>query len=473
MAPSPPSSSSSRPPRAGLVAVGALLVLCVLYALATAPLHAATSPSAERVAALFSLTSLSSPLDALRLARTDPADLSYRRELERATAPSPPPVAKPLGFDHVYVLSLPSREDRRADMRKLARALDIDIEFVDAANKDEPFIKWIAERVVESRDLRRNEMAKARKVDPASIGGLGLGSDWLTPFPGNLSSASSALPAPFPPYPPSSFPGSSSRPQTWVAHLEALHSAGGRHTSLRPSNARLNVTRALWDPQERVAVRQVHEGVISTYWGQTRALKRVLENGDATALILEDDVDVEWDVERLWETVARRLPRTEEGEEDWDVAFLGHCWGGEFQQPMYLHPLLHRSTAPMCLHGYAVTARGAARLLDALLDPWRAYSAAVDALVPTLLHLQRSLPPPLAHKDPFLRSWTVAPPLVVQRKDGPSDLQRGTGSKWRGVLRDSAVERIARDEGTWDDGWDERYDEERPDPATVLRCGQG
>ncbi|GAA6050978.1 hypothetical protein JCM3770_005352 [Rhodotorula araucariae] len=449
-------------PSRTVVAVGTLAVVCLLvvYSVATAPLHAHKSPSASRVAAL---------------AEWHP--LAYRTRIDRATAPRPAP------FDHVYVLSLPSRDDRRTDIRALAHALALDLEFVDAASKHEPFLQWIAEHVAHTRTLRRTHIATARNVDPDSVGGLGLGSDWLTPFPANLSSVATAesLPAPFPPY-----PGTN-----WVAHLEALYASGGRHTSLRPRDPHLNVTAALWDPRERVAVRQVHEGVLSTYWGQTRALERVLANGDRTALILEDDVDVEWDIERLWATVHRRLPRTADGDDDWDVAFLGHCWGGELQQPMYLHPLLHRSTAPMCLHGYAVTARGARRLLALLLDPWRAYSAAVDALVPSLLHVQRALSPAalaLARERArerdddddasvvvgvALESWTVAPPLVVQRKEGPSDLQGGTGSAWRGVLRDSTVERIRRDDGTWSDEWDDRYDEERPDPATVLRCGQG
>ena len=91
------------------------------------------------------------------------------------------------------------------------------------------------------------------------------------------------------------------------------------------------MTAALWDPREKVVVRQVHEGVISTYWGQTRAIKRMLDNGDRRALVLEDDVDVEWDVQTLWESIARKLPRDTEGRDAWDVAYLGHCWGGEFQ----------------------------------------------------------------------------------------------------------------------------------------------
>lgn len=43
-------------------------------------------------------------------------------------------------------------------MRKLADALGVEITFVDAARKEEPFIQWIGERVVESREKRRAVM---------------------------------------------------------------------------------------------------------------------------------------------------------------------------------------------------------------------------------------------------------------------------------------------------------------------------
>ena len=83
--------------------------------------------------------------------------LAYRRQIQLATTqPRDPEPA----FDHVYVLSLPAREDRRADMRQLAQALAIDITFVDAADKEEPFLQWIAERVAESRKLRRQVMVR-------------------------------------------------------------------------------------------------------------------------------------------------------------------------------------------------------------------------------------------------------------------------------------------------------------------------
>lgn len=155
--------------------------------------------------------------------------------------------------------------------------------------------------------------ARARGVDVSTLGGLNVGNDWLTPTPATGSEDR------FPPRNDSRF---ASHHGDWVAYLES-HYEAGTLASLRPDDPDFNVTRALWDHNEAIAGRQVNEGVISTFWGHTRAMKRILENGDRSALILEDDVDWEWDLERLWSRMERRLPP------DWDAALLGHCWGKE------------------------------------------------------------------------------------------------------------------------------------------------
>ncbi|GAA6032944.1 hypothetical protein JCM8097_000059 [Rhodosporidiobolus ruineniae] len=371
----------------------------------------------------------------------DPSNtLSYRQHLEETTSPASQLFHSPtLTFDHIYVLSLPSRTDRREQMSELARAHGLKITFVDAANKNAPFIRWIAERAVEVRKDRLRIMAQANGKKETYFGGLHVGNDWLTQTPSKKS------PEPFPPRQDPRFPTGN-----WVDYLEA-HDDAGTLDELRPSDPDLNVTQALWDRKEGIAGRQVNEGVISTFWGHTRAMKQILKNGDRSALILEDDVDVEWDLERLWSRIERRLP------EDWDATLLGHCWGKELFQPQYLHPHLHRSTVPLCLHAYALSSLGATNALSLLLNPWTAYQTAVDTAVPSFISFG------------LLNSFSVEPPLIIQRKDGPSDIQDGIGSKWRGLLMDSTVERIRRAKG--EEVWEDVYNETALDPATVFRYG--
>ncbi|BGP00693.1 hypothetical protein RTBOTA2_004952 [Rhodotorula toruloides] len=373
----------------------------------------------------------------------DPTNsLSYRNHLERTTSPPSQITHSPtLTFDHIYVLSLPTRQDRREQMEELAKAHGLRITFVDAVNKNEPFIRWIAERAVEVRAERLEIMARARKVDVSTLGGLHIGNDWLVQTPSPDSAR---------PFPPRNDPRYASHGGNWVEYLEA-HASAGTLDQLVPSDPQLNVTAALWDPNERIAGRQVNEGVISTFWGHTRAIKMILENGDRSALVLEDDVDVEWDLERLWSRIERRLP------EDWESAFLGHCWGKELLKPQYLHPHLHRSSIPLCLHAYALSSAGASHALSLLLNPWTAYQTAVDTAFPSFISFN------------LLNSFSVDPPLIIQRKDGPSDIQQGVGSKWRGLLMDSTVERIRRAKGL--EVWEDMYDENNLDPATVFRYG--
>lgn len=116
----------------------------------------------------------------------------------------------------------------------------------------------------------------------------------------------------------------------------------------------------------------------------------------------------------------------------------------------------------MCLHGYALSSLGAASFNSFLTNPWHAYSTAVDLVVPSLLY---------HHQVPKYSTFSIQPPLIIQRKDSPSSLQAGKGSKWRGLLGDSTVERIKRDEGTWrgKEELGEVFDEDEIDPATAMR----
>lgn len=116
----------------------------------------------------------------------------------------------------------------------------------------------------------------------------------------------------------------------------------------------------------------------------------------------------------------------------------------------------------MCLHGWALSSTGASHLLKHLLNPWHAYSTAVDLIIPTMLYY---------NELPRHTAFSVQPPLIIQKKDGPSDLQKGSGSKWRGLLSDSTTERIKKDEGVWrgDEEVGEMWREGPVDPATAFR----
>jgi hypothetical protein len=311
--------------------------------------NAPSSPSAQKVANYLPSLS-SSPVDL-------DYSLDYRKQLELSTSSQSYLVHSPsLTFSKIYVLSLPTRQDRRQQIEKVVRALGLRVEFVDAVDKESDFFGWIAERVDETRKLRKKIIvrssssrnlfsilarytdkgigcvvqAKARGVPQSSIGSNTIGGDWNSPFPD--PSSSSLSPFPLWPLPPPSSPlrnqFSSTDSTNWVEHLEQMDSQN-RLSELKPSKPNLNITRLLKDPLEKVKARQLTNGMMSTWWGQTRVMKRIIENGDEKgALVLEDDVDIEWDLERLWASVERRLP------DNWDITYLGYCWGGENQSEL-------------------------------------------------------------------------------------------------------------------------------------------
>ena len=93
---------------------------------------------------------------------------------------------------------------------------------------------------------------------------------------------------------------------------------------------------------------------------------------------------------------------------------------------------LHPSWSPKCTHGYAVSHHGARRLLSHLLYPPFAYSRPIDQAFAWLIQSKR------------LKSYSVVPSIVVQRKIGQSDVSQGVGSIWRDELRDGILDSIQR-----------------------------
>lgn len=154
----PPPSASRR------LVVPCLFLVIVLILVSTLTLHPRTSSHVQRI-----IWHSASTTSAQSTFLSDPShSLSYRDELERqgrlrATEDWPNKGAQ-LGFDKIYVLSLPGRKDRRSQMTKLAKALGVKVSFVDASLKDEPWVKWVAEQVREVRQQRVKIMVSALGV---------------------------------------------------------------------------------------------------------------------------------------------------------------------------------------------------------------------------------------------------------------------------------------------------------------------
>jgi hypothetical protein len=214
--------------------------------------------------------------------------LGYRRHLEAAASPPGYSHSRTLNFSHIYVVSLAHRHDRRERMANIAAALGIDLTFVDAtstAEKDHQLIQWLGERAYETRMLKRDHLARALHTHPEKVGGLGIDTIWLGMTGWKLDGAHKPLDLP------SLSNQSRWKGKDWMGYFDEVERTG-QISSLAPDDADFNVTAALYDPLEKISGRQVVPAVVATWHSHVKAIKAILSNGDESALILEDDVDV-------------------------------------------------------------------------------------------------------------------------------------------------------------------------------------
>lgn len=131
----------------------------------------------------------------------------------------------------------------------------------------------------------------------------------------------------------------------------------------------------------------------------------MLDNNDASALILEDDIDTETDLERRIREMRPYLPT------DWDAWFLGHCHGKEWKGKIIGHPNLHQAVQPQCTHSYAVSRKGARKMLNVLSDIDRAIDKTIRD----------------KYRAKLLKIYSVEPPITGQlrMKGNPSDVNPG------------------------------------------------
>ncbi|KAJ1971972.1 hypothetical protein H4R34_005564 [Dimargaris verticillata] len=96
-----------------------------------------------------------------------------------------------------------------------------------------------------------------------------------------------------------------------------------------------------------------------------RAYQEIVDNPTIhQALILEDDIDIEYDIHKLTPVAMDAVNRADP---NWDMVYLGHCSGIERKKKVVNEAAdIYPSFSPACTHGYAVSKLGAAKLLKLL-----------------------------------------------------------------------------------------------------------
>ncbi|KAF8587145.1 hypothetical protein K439DRAFT_1630994 [Ramaria rubella] len=326
---------------------------------------------------------------------------AYRQRLASIRPLDTVPHSKTLGVaGRIYVVSLASRTDRRQDMSIIEQAMDLEFTWHDATDSHSSDVSDIIERIRWWRNEHRvnDSVPKAdpspfifKWADDIAMSGADLGRAGADLWPG--SAVDSALP-PLPP-----IPTPDTRPPTLDAYGEIGDNFGTQ--ALRPAQ-------------------------ISCWHSHYQVLRRIAEGEDEVAIVLEDDVDMEWDLERRLRRMWGALP------EDWDVVMLGHCHSQEWTKPALKGTTtLHPATHTLCTHAYAVNRRSAQHIVRRLRSEPFAYSRTIDH---AMQHLS------MYH---HVKVFSVYPPVVIQTYESESDITPGR-SKERGEwVEDSVRERIA------------------------------
>jgi len=308
------------------------------------------------------------------------AAADYRRMLSAVNPLDRFPHSKTLGVaSRLYVIGLPHREDRHIELEKLQNAMDITFTWHNATYRDAPVITEILERI----RIAREESRKGHPKDPQN---------------------------------PESFPSAFADDVTCNDFLQPGDIPGSELWILPPSSP-LALPPL---PAPPVPDHRPHDSVV---WGDSpnpewplkpveiacwhshfEVLRKIADGDDDVAIILEDDIDMEWDLERRLRYLWQFLP------DDRDIVMLGHCLSDEATKKMEGTTYLYHSQQPMCTHAYAVSKKSAAHYVRIMRSPLFAYSRPLD-------HAYIFL-----NERYHVNSFSVYPPVIVQSGTTQGDI---------------------------------------------------
>ncbi len=245
-------------------------------------------------------------------------------------------------FSQVFVISRPTRLDRRATMQQLRAALSLDWTYVDAISSEDPLVDQVAECV---RLSRKNNHLRTFDWPPRSDVDQVVRSPPLPPLDTSVPwlSATAATPCRYPVPPPlnasAHAPGLADNTSQPAGPSVDLQSRAISPSSLPLTCAVQDRTHGVKYKPSLLSYMLLTPAKFACWYSHLDAIQRVaayddsLADADASgprgaALILEDDVDMERDVRGRLREVWSVLP------DDWDIVFLGECCAGS--QPAVL-----------------------------------------------------------------------------------------------------------------------------------------
>lgn len=233
---------------------------------------------------------------------------SYHEHLSTIRSSDTSPHSKTLGvFDRIYVINLAARDDRRRIMIDLERAMDIEFTWHNATFYEEDVVGRIMGRLRRWRiDNKKDETVGQKSEDPNQ--------PYVFKWSEDVFEERDAL----------GVRGAdlwSEEEEERLGHLE------GETTS---SNSTATVLLdAYGEDGEEFGKIPLRLSQVACWHSHYNVLRRIAEGNDEVVLILEDDVDMEWDLDHRLRIMWPFLPR------DWDVVMLGR-WESPPEFPLYL-----------------------------------------------------------------------------------------------------------------------------------------
>ncbi len=239
-------------------------------------------------------------------------------------------------FSQVFVVSRPTRLDRRATMQQLRAALSLDWTYVDAISSEDTLVDQVAECV---RLSRKNNHLRTFDWPPRSDVDQVVRSPPLPPLDASVPwlFATAATPCRYPVPPPlntsAHAPGLADNTSQSAGPSADLQSRAISPSSLPLTCAVQDRTHGVKYKPSLLSYMLLTPAKFACWYSHLDAIQRVAAYDDSladaddsgargAALILEDDVDMERDVRGRLREVWSVLP------DDWDIVFLGECCAG-------------------------------------------------------------------------------------------------------------------------------------------------
>ncbi|CAG8676941.1 11349_t:CDS:1, partial [Dentiscutata heterogama] len=174
----------------------------------------------------------------------------------------------------------------------------------------------------------------------------------------------------------------------------------------------------------RSGLRSTHK---ACYLSHYRTYKLIEERGYESALILEDDIDIELNIASIMTDIHQIVPS------DWEILYLGFCsnwegWGDPIEDKNNISPSykLYNSKMPYCTHAYALSRAGIRKLLERLTEELK---NPIDLELVDMVGKK------------YLNAYTIMPPLIVQWRspNNPSDISPGQKALDFYFLKNSAL----------------------------------